>query len=83
MAPKPSIAIWINPATQEVKNDFMPQELHPGEYGVCLAMTIAHIARSFVQSNPQVPEAEIIAEIMRGIETGLRNVPPPTPMVAH
>ncbi len=79
----PSIAVWIDPLTQEVKNDFMPQTLKPAEYGVVLSLTITHIARAFVQSNPGISEEDVIAEIRRGIETGIAQRPPATPMSAH
>ncbi len=80
---RPSIVVWIDPSTQEVKNDFMPQTLKPGEYGVVLAFTITHIARVFVQSNPSATEADVIAEIRRGIEIGIAQRPPATPMSSH
>ena len=83
MKGQPSIAVWIDPSTQEVKNDFMPQLLKPSEYGVVLALTITHIARQFVQSNPGVPEEDVIAEIRRGIEAGIAQRPAATPMSAH
>lgn len=44
---KPSLAIWIDPLTQEVKTDFMPQTLRPAEYGVVLSVAVVHIARLF------------------------------------
>lgn len=84
MTPKPSIAVWIDPATQEVKTDFMPQTLHPGEYGVVLSMVLVHIARMFVQTNPGATEGELIAEIQRGMEAGLQQRSPATsPLTAH
>lgn len=79
--------MWIDPATQEVKNDFLPQTLKPAEYGVVLACTIVHIARCFVQDALRmgmvIHEDEVIAEIQRGIEAGIAQRPPATPMSAH
>ena len=83
MQGKPSIAVWIDPSTQEVKNDFMPQTLKPSEYGIVLALTVVHIARAFVESNPGGTEEDGIAEIRRGIEAGITQRPPSTPMSAH
>lgn len=80
---KPSIAVWIDPATQEVKNDFRPQELKPAEYGIVLGCTIVHIARCFVQANSGIPEDEVIAEIQRGIDAGIAQREPAAPMSAH
>lgn len=83
MTGKPNISIWIAPATQEVKTDFMPQALKPAEYGVVFAVAITHIARAFLVGHPEVQEQEVIDELLRGIATALPQVPPPTPMVSH
>ena len=82
---KPSIAIWIDPATQNVKVDFRPQTLHPSEYGVALSMVIVHIARLFTQSNPGVVEEEVISELRRGLEAGIAQRPKGDggPLTAH
>ena len=81
---KPSLAIWIDPSTQEVKTDFMPQTLHPAEYGVVLSVAIVHIARLFCQSNAGVIEDEVVAEILRGLHEGIKQrTAPEGPMTAH
>lgn len=81
---KPSLAIWIDPGTQEVTTDFMPQTLHPAEYGVVLSVAIVHIARLFCQSNPGVNETEVVAELLRGIQEGIKQrTASEGPMTAH
>lgn len=81
---KPSLAIWIDPRTQEVKTDFMPQTLHPAEYGVVLSVAIVHIARLFCQSNPGVTEDEVVSELMRGLQEGIKQrTGSESPMTAH
>ncbi len=82
---KPSIAIWIDPATQNVEVDFRPQTLHPAEYGVALSMVVVVLARLFVQSNPGVIEHEVISEIRRGLEAGIQQSPKgdSAPLTAH
>ncbi len=68
---KPSIAIWIDPATQVVKIDFSPQRLQPAEYGIVLSSLIFHLAEQFAQDNPSVKVEVLIAEILRGLEAGI------------
>ena len=68
---KPSIAIWLDPATKFAKIDFTPQTLAPAEYGIVMATLIVHIARLFVESNPGTSESQLIAEIQKGILAGL------------
>lgn len=81
---KPSIAIWIDPDTQEVKTDFMPQTLHPAEYGVAISMAIVHVARLFTQSNPGVIEEDVLAELRRGLDAGIAQRPKVDgPLTAH
>lgn len=70
---KPSIAIWIDPETQQVKTDFRSQHLSPAEYGVVIASLLVHIARLFVETNPQVSEDQILAEIQKGVAAGLTH----------
>lgn len=69
----PSIAIWIDESTQQVKVDFRPQKLSPAEYGVVLSSLFLHIARLFVETNPQATEDQILAELQKGIDAGLMH----------
>lgn len=81
---KPSLAIWIDPATQQVKVDFMPQTLHPAEYGVALSVVVVHIARLFCQSNQGALEDEVLAEILRGLDIGIKQrTATAGPLTAH
>ena len=81
---KPSLAVWIDPPTQEVKVDFRPQTLHPAEYGVALSVAIVHIARLFCQSNPGTVEDEVLSELMRGILEGIKQrTAAEGPLTAH
>lgn len=81
---KPSLSIWIDPRTQEVKTDFMPQKLHPAEYGVVLSVAIVHIARLFCQANPGVIEDQVVSEMLRGIQEGLKQrTAAEGPLAAH
>lgn len=68
---KPSIVIWIDPVTQAVKIDFIPQRLQPAEYGIVIASLVSHLAMLFAQDNPQSTEKRVIAEILRGLEAGI------------
>ncbi len=68
---KPSIAVWIDPATQAVKIDFIPQMLQPAEYGIVIASVVSHLASLFAQDNPQATEQIVISEILRGLQAGL------------
>lgn len=68
---KPSIAVWIDPTTQAVKIDFLPQRLQPAEYGIVIASLVVHLARLFAQDNPQATEEQVVAEILRGVQAGL------------
>lgn len=83
MKGKPSIAVWIDAATQEAKTDFELQALQPAEYGVVISLVITHIARTFGLCNPQVSEEELIGAVLTGIQAGLAQRPPPTSMVPH
>lgn len=69
----PSIAIWIDTDTQQVKCDFLAQHLSPAEYGVVLATLIVHISRQFCQSNPQSTEEVILSDVLKGIKVGLEQ----------
>lgn len=80
--PEPSIVIWIDPATQNVKIDFRPQTLQPAEYGVVLSSLVSHVAKLFMDSNPAYSEEEIVAQIRRGLDAGLQQRRPP-PAKAH
>ena len=81
---KPSLAIWIDPRTQEVKTDFMPQTLAPAEYGVVLSVAIVHIARLFCQANPGVTEDEVLSELLRGLREGIKQrTASEGPLTAH
>lgn len=81
---KPSLAIWIDPNTQEVKTDFLPQTLHPAEYGVVLSVAVVHIARLFCQANPDVNEDAVVSEILRGLQEGIKQrTATEGPMTAH
>ena len=68
---KPSITIWIDTETQQVKTDFRSQHLTPAEYGIVLASLLVHIARLFAESNPQASEDDLLKEIQKGIAVGL------------
>lgn len=70
---EPSIAIWIDHATQQVKIDFRPQMLQPAEYGVVLSSLVTHLAAQFAQDNPQASQEEIVVEILRGLKAGIEQ----------
>lgn len=71
--PVPSIAIWIDPTTQQVKVDFRSQTLAPAEYGIVISSLLLHIARLFSESNPQSSVDEILAELQKGVAAGLMH----------
>jgi hypothetical protein len=68
---KPSISIWIDPATKAVKIDFQPQMLQPAEYGIVMSSLVVHLATLFAQDNPGTDLNRLIAEILRGLEAGI------------
>lgn len=68
---EPSIVIFIDPETKNVKINFRPQTLSPAQYGVVVASVVAHMARLFMESNPEHDEDDIVAEIQKGIDAGL------------
>lgn len=71
--PKPSITIWIDPETQQVKTDFRSQHLAPAEYGIVISTLLVHIARLFVESNAHSTEDQVLGELTRGIAIGLEQ----------
>lgn len=68
-----SISVFIDPTTKNVGYEFMPQELHPQQYGAVIGGLIVHIARCFVASNPGATEDELLAAIRAGIDAAIEQ----------
>jgi len=72
-AVKPSIALWIDPQTQQVRTEFTPQQLTPAQYGVVISSLMLHIARLFLESNKDATEGDVLDAIAKGINAGLEH----------
>lgn len=68
-----SFQIRIDEETKDVSIEFTPQHLSPAEYGVVLAVLIAHLVRCFGESNPGTPAEAILTDLLDGIKAGLEH----------
>lgn len=81
-----SIEVMVHPETADVSVRFRPQKLLPIQYGTVIAAVIAHIAKGFKETNPDIDITVILEQIGAGISGGLNMLqmePPQEPQKPH